>query len=203
MTFRFAKALFFYLISLSVALAAVTEHDGVMSYLNSIRSFQAEFKQYDTDGKVRSGKLYILKPGKIRWEYLLPNTILIIGKGDNIVYYDQELEEVTYTSSKSSLAHFLTKPDIDFSKEMAVEQYLKGKDYSELTISDKKSSQETNISKIGLKFKNTPPQLVQLDVTDLNGNTSEILFSAIKINKQIDSQMFVFKNPKFFNKNRG
>jgi outer membrane lipoprotein-sorting protein len=177
---------------------AAPSYQEVEDYLNSIRTFKAEFKQYGADSIVRTGVFYLSKPGKVKWEYIEPKRMMIMGNGNQIVYCDYELEEVSYVSSKSVLAHFLSKESINLSKDISVEKYIKGKHYAELTVYDKASEKETNISKLILKFEYDPFRLIEISIIDLNEQETEIIFNNIKTNIDLEKSIFVFKNPRFF-----
>src|SRR5262245_54921575 len=118
---------------------AAPNYREVEDYLNSIRTFKADFKQYGADSVIRTGTFYLSKPGNVKWEYLETKKVVIVGNGNLIVYCDYELEEVSYVSSKSVLAHFLSKNTIDLAKDITIEKYVKGEQYSELTVYDRDS----------------------------------------------------------------
>ena len=53
----------------------------VESYLNGIKSLDAKFVQIAPDGSLSDGKLYLLRPGRIRFEYAPPSPILVVADG--------------------------------------------------------------------------------------------------------------------------
>src|SRR5271170_2918938 len=81
----------------------------VEDYLNGIKTMQADFLQIAPSGDESTGKFYLSRPGKIRWEYESPSRILIIVSGSLVSYYDYGLNQVSYTPSGSSLAEFLAR----------------------------------------------------------------------------------------------
>ena len=58
----------------------------IENYLNNINTLQAEFIQIDHYGNSKSGILRIAKPGKIRFEYNKPSSIIIISDGKYIIF---------------------------------------------------------------------------------------------------------------------
>lgn len=177
----------------------------VQDYLNSVNTFSANFKQYGSDGKVKEGRFLLAKPGRVKWEYLSPKKVVIIGNGKNIVYYDYELEEASHMSTKSVLAHFLSKEKLNLNKDVKVEKFSSGKNYSLLVVTEKrKKTQESHIKQLTLKFEHVAAKqdstikLIEVDVVDHNGQEVEIVFSNVKVNINIDKSEFVFKNPNFF-----
>ncbi len=184
---------------------AAQDYSKVEDYLNSIKTFSADFKQYGSDGTIKEGRFLLSKPGRIKWEYLSPKKVVIIGNGKNIVYCDYELEEVSHISTKSVLARFLSKEKINLLKDVTVEKYVEGNRYSELIVSEKKhSTKESQISKLILKFEHEKDglkestKLIEIDIIDVNDQEVEILFNNVKVNISLDKSEFIFKNPKFF-----
>ena len=66
----------------------------VETYLNSIKTLEADFVQTSSNGGTAEGKIYIAKPNKIRMEYADPTSVLIVGDGNYIVYNDKDLDQV-------------------------------------------------------------------------------------------------------------
>ena len=67
----------------------------VEDYLNHVNTLEAAFVQMASNGATSEGKLYISKPSKIRMEYAPPTDILIVGGGDEIIFHDKELDQIT------------------------------------------------------------------------------------------------------------
>ena len=65
--------------------------DRVSAYLNSIKTMRGAFTQIGPQGQVDQGKFYILKPGKIRFDYDPPNPTLVISDGVGIAVYNTKL----------------------------------------------------------------------------------------------------------------
>lgn len=171
----------------------------IETYLNNIKSFEAKFQQIDANGKSASGMLYIQKPGKIKWEYHTPKRIVVVGNNNNdrFVYCDYELEEVSYISSKSTLLHFLSKEALKLDTDLKILDYRQPNGELLLTVAEKSPDKQINVSSITLFFTSSPVQLYKLEVLDTQENVIEITLSNIKVNKSIDPNTFIFKNPNF------
>lgn len=42
----------------------------IETHLNNVRNFRADFTQVDHDATLQSGRIYLARPGKLRWEYV-------------------------------------------------------------------------------------------------------------------------------------
>ena len=59
--------------------------------LNTIRSLKGEFVQLDPNGAMEQGEVYIQKPGKMRFEYKPPSTVLVVSDGMNVAVFNKKL----------------------------------------------------------------------------------------------------------------
>lgn len=62
--------------------AGPVELDQIISYLNSIETLGADFRQLNHDGSISKGMLYIKKPGKFRMTYAPPDNSVVIARDD-------------------------------------------------------------------------------------------------------------------------
>ena len=51
----------------------------ISAYLNTISTAKIDFSQINDDGSVDSGRIFIKRPGRIRFEYAPPNKALVLA----------------------------------------------------------------------------------------------------------------------------
>ena len=78
-------------------------------YLQGLTSLRADFTQVSSVAggdsvEKASGRLYLQKSGRFRWDYREPNEQLIVSDGSNVWLFDKELEQVTVKPIDESLA---------------------------------------------------------------------------------------------------
>ncbi len=81
----------FIVIMLLIAAPASAEKlslDAVSSYFNAMTSAEAAFIQNSDDGNQSSGRMYIKRPGRIRFEYDPPNLALVVVGGGQVAVFD-------------------------------------------------------------------------------------------------------------------
>jgi len=61
------------------------------AYLNSFTTLQGNFIQHAADGRRLEGRIYIQRPGKMRFEYEPPATIEVIADGTSVAVRDKRL----------------------------------------------------------------------------------------------------------------
>lgn len=76
------------------AVAAAGDLDAAVSALRGIGSMTADFTQTDRNGSVIPGKLYLKRPGKIRFEYAPSAKMLVVSNGKSLYLVDYEVKQV-------------------------------------------------------------------------------------------------------------
>src|SRR5690606_18447457 len=61
------------------------------TYLQNLTSAQGDFVETGPGGQRRSGKFYLQRPGKMRFEYTNPEGLLVVPDGSNVKRYDPRL----------------------------------------------------------------------------------------------------------------
>src|SRR5271154_6463274 len=67
----------------------------VETYLNDQKGLTANFLQVAADGSTRTGKAWLQRPGKMRFEYDPPDKQLLVAGYGLLVYHDPELNQTT------------------------------------------------------------------------------------------------------------
>jgi outer membrane lipoprotein-sorting protein len=107
----------------------------VLKYLQNFDSLKSDFIQVNNNGNVLSGKISILRPGKVRVEYKeIP--ILIISDGKKIASINKELDSITFYRIKDiPLALLLFKNfSLDNIKILELDLKKKGKKTMDLLM---------------------------------------------------------------------
>ncbi|HEY2033806.1 MAG TPA: outer membrane lipoprotein carrier protein LolA [Rhizomicrobium sp.] len=119
-------ALLLSLIAAPSALAArwtaeqAADLDRVSAYLNSIKTMRGAFTQIGPQGQVDQGKFYILKPGKIRFDYNPPNPTLVISDGVGIAVYNTKLNTANRYPLTGTPLNLLLSDHLDLKRSSSV-----------------------------------------------------------------------------------
>ncbi len=60
----------------------------ISKYLNGLTTVEADFTQVNSDGTISTGKIYINRPGRVRFEYGPPDSSLVIAGGQQVAIFD-------------------------------------------------------------------------------------------------------------------
>lgn len=192
--------LFLSFLLMAGALHAQTSFSALTSLenaLNSIKTLEAGFTQKNSDGSTFKGKVFLSRPGKIKFDYEDPKGMVIISDGENLIYFDPDAHQATYLSLEDSPASLLLDEVLNFEKHATVMSIDESKDLITVYLKTLKTKHEVTLF-IDAKDK----MLKGWKTVDLQGNESILSFSDIKKNGTFcDPELFVFKRPKRRKKN--
>jgi outer membrane lipoprotein-sorting protein len=157
-------------------------------YFNSTRTMIADFVQISGDRR-SEGKVYVQKPGKLRFEYAEPATLDIVADGMTVAVIDRKMATKDFYFIWQTPLKFLLKDKIDLARDVAVESVTSDSDNVTITVVDNETFGGT--SRIKLIFDPTTFALKQWEVTDPQGN--ETLVSLFNIDRATPPDPSVFQ----------
>ena len=166
----------------------------IETYLNSIKTLEADFVQTSSNGGTAEGKLYIAKPNKIRMEYDDPTSVLIVGDGNYIVYNDKELDQVTHIDYDDIPASLILANDVKIDgKNIKASNFYQDAGITSVTLDYKDKG---DVGPITLLFSNSPLELKQWKIVDPQNIEVKIsLYNSMQDGK-LDDSLFKFKDKK-------
>lgn len=168
----------------------------VETYLNDIKTITADFTQIAPDGALANGKLYLQRPGKMRWQYNPPTPILMVSSGGTLTYYDYELDQVSHLPLERTLAAFLAEPEIKFDDDaLRVVDFREGASSIRFTLLQTTKQAEGSLT---MEFSDKPLKLENLILTDGMGQATHIKLSDARYDLALDPDLFKLENPKTF-----
>ncbi|NWG39977.1 MAG: outer membrane lipoprotein chaperone LolA [Hydrogenophilaceae bacterium] len=174
--------------------------EALKAFIGDTRTAKSAFSQTVTDqnGKLRQkseGTLAFSRPGKFRWVYQKPYEQLIVGDGAKLWIYDADLEQVTVKKLGDALG---SSPAALLAGSNEIEKYFMLKDagmedgmeWLEARPRDKESTFEF----VRMGFAGGTLKAMQLK--DSFGQTTELKFSKLEKNPQLNTSDFKFTPPK-------
>jgi len=157
-------------------------------YFNSAQVMTADFVQIGADGRRSEGKLYVLKPGRLRFEYAMPATMEIIADGVSVAIRDRKLQtQQLYFISQTPLK-FLLKEQLNLKKDVKITGVTSDPKSTTITIEDGATFGGT--STIKLNFDRKEFALQQWEVTDPQGYQTLVTLHNIDLNTVPDLTLF-------------
>lgn len=164
-------------------------------YLNTLGTFVADFTQtVPALTSTATGTIWLKRPGNIRWHYNDPTPVDIAIRGDNVTYYDRELNQISHTTLEDTLAAFLTRKHIDFfASDIEIVDFMSQEHDISITVVHKQNPDQGRLT---LVFTLFPKVILQgLKIQDGVGQETFISFFNQTLNKPIDDSIFVLVKP--------
>jgi outer membrane lipoprotein carrier protein len=170
----------------------------------SVNTVTADFQQdYRAPGihQTESGKLWLKKPGLMRWEYDRPEKKLYVTDGEEAFSYVPEERQVTvqpFTAAemhRTPLQFLLGGGDLerDFVASWASELSTKDSDIILIRLTPHRNNPEYAFLVLGLDQKTYDIQ--RIVIHEPSGNISEFLFTNQVYNAEIGNEKFKFRIP--------
>jgi outer membrane lipoprotein carrier protein len=178
--------------------------DRVQGWLDGTRDLQARFEQTLVsgalgDGLTESGRLWLQRPGRMRWDYLEPESKVALVEGETTRLYlaeDQQLWEGRLEDTESLLPVLLTgeeRLDELFESTLEATPKIGGRGAYRLRLAPRSTSETFQTVVLTLQ----PPRFAieRAEVLDAAGNQLLYRFSGIKRNRGLKDSDFYFEPP--------
>ena len=159
----------------------------VEDYLKSLSTLKSRFLQSSSNGSIASGKLFMSRPGKLRFEYDPPTSILMISDGIFLIYIDKDLDQVTHVFLKSTPVNFLVREDIRMDGDITVTKIERSPGLLRLTIRD---TDEPEKGSMTLIFADKPLALRKWTVIDAQNIRTNVMLAEVETGMTLDPTLF-------------
>lgn len=189
-----ALALSALILSLGLAGQAMAEKiplNEISRYLNSLKTATADFTQVNADGTISTGKLYIHRPNRVRFEYNNDKTLVLASAGQVAVFDGKSNGgPQQYPLSKTPLSLILAD-NIDLNRARMVTGYTETKNATVVTAQDPAHPEYGNIQ---LVFTAGPTELRQWVVTDDSGAKTTVILGEMSKGMTLRPSTFTIPN---------
>lgn len=166
----------------------------VEKYLSSLTSLVASFHQTEADGRTATGKFFLKRPGKMRWQYDPPAPILLVSNGKTITYYDADLDQVNYIPVDESLAGFMAQPVIKLDSDTTKLTDVSWKDgIIRTTIIRRDKPEEGSLTMV---FTDKPVTIQKIITRDGAGQKNTVAFENGRLGIVLPDDLFEFVDPR-------
>src|SRR6202047_4093095 len=88
------------------------------AYFNAATSMTGDFVQIGPDGKRSEGKIFVQRPGKLRFEYAPPATLEIVADGLSVAVHDRKTATKDIYFISQTPLKFLLKDQVDLARDV-------------------------------------------------------------------------------------
>ncbi|WP_245504160.1 LolA family protein [Lichenihabitans psoromatis] len=166
-------------------------------YLNGAQTMVTDFVQIGADGRRTDGKLYVAKPGHMRFAYAPPATLEIVADGTSVAVIDRKLHtQDLYFISQTPLK-FLLNDHIDLAQDTKILDVTSDATGASVVVEDRATFGGT--SQIRLSFDRDPFRLKQWTVTDPQGYETVVSLSDVDLATRPDPATFRISTERMLN----
>lgn len=159
----------------------------VSKYLNQLKAIKGRFTQINDDRSRSAGDYYLVRPGRIRFEYD-GGKAMVISSGTNVAIFDAKATTKVqrYPLSQTPL-RFLLAEEIDLTRNnMALGTGSQG-GFTRVDLQDPKNPDDGSMT---LVLRNRPPALTEWVVNDASGSSTRVILDTLEYDPSISLQLF-------------
>lgn len=171
------------------ALAAKLSLNQISRYLNSITMATSDFTQVNDDGTLSTGKFYIRRPGRMRFEYNPPEKLLVIAGGSQVGIFDgkSNVKKAERYPLRRTPLNLILETNVNLARRNMVVAHQYDGTSTIVTAQDPEHPEYGNIQ---LKFTSNPTELRQWVVTDGQGAKTTVILGQLTKVSSLPTTLF-------------
>ncbi len=165
-----------------IGLAALSQ------YLDTFTTAEAQFSQVNPDGTLSTGRVWIRRPGRMRFEYDGPSGDLVIASGGSVAVIDRKSNQppTQFPISRTPLSLILA-PQVDLTRaQMVVDHRAEGN----TTVVVAQDPERPEYGQLRLVFTDNPIELRQWKVTDDAGRETTVILGEMRTGMSLPGRLF-------------
>ncbi len=160
----------------------------ISKYLNGLKSVQTTFTQVNDDGSLSTGKLWLQRPGKMRFEYDPPNSAVVLANTGTVMIFDPKSNQPPeqYPLRRTPLSLVL-----DRNVNLGRANMVVGHDFDgTATVVTAQDPKNPETGRIELMFTSDPVELRKWVVHDEAGSQTTVLLGPLDKGGRLDQSLF-------------
>ena len=160
----------------------------ISSYFNAMTTAEAQFSQITDTGETSTGRLFIRRPGRIRFEYDPPEaTLVVVGGGQVAVFDPKSRDEPLRFPLRHSPLNLILEREVDLAQRDMVVAHFEVESQTAVTLQD---PENPDYGFIQLIFNDNPVQLDQWVVQDNSGGQTHIILDSLTEGGKLSNMLF-------------
>lgn len=161
------------------------------AYLNGITTAQSDFSQINADGSISTGRIFIKRPGRVRFEYAPPDQSLVLASGGQVAIFDNKSNQPPeqYPLKRTPLNLILAE-NVDLARARMVVDYRGDGTSTRVVAQDPENPEYGTIE---LVFTDSPVALRQWVITDDLGQQTTVILGDMVTGGNLKPSLFSFE----------
>ena len=169
-------------------------------YLNQLRSLHSRFLQVAPNGGMSQGQAWLVRPGRMRFQYDPPSPFLLVGGHGLLVFYDSQLKQTSNIPIDSTPLGLLLQDNLRLSGEITIVSFARQPGALQVGVVRTRSPGDGTLT---LYFTDQPLALRQWTVLDAQRQETRVTLSNVEVGGTYPDSLFEFIDPRFFQNNQG
>ncbi|TKZ19458.1 outer membrane lipoprotein carrier protein LolA [Shimia litoralis] len=160
----------------------------ISGYLNAMKTAQSAFTQINGDGSISTGRVYIKRPGRVRFEYDPPEEAMVLASANTVAIFDGRSNQPpeTYPLRRTPLSVILAR-----NVNLAKANMVVGHDYDgTATTVTAQEPEHPEYGNIQLKFTANPVELRQWIINDNAGGQTTVILGEMEQGVPLKNTLF-------------
>lgn len=171
----------------------------VNGWLAETTTLSADFVQTDAKGGTARGRLYLKRPGRLRFEYSDGTPLLLVSDGEVLSFIDYGVGQVTRWPIGDTALAPLVDPDFRIDGENAMLGALPLETGARLLLVSLSDSDKPDRGNLTLAFSQSAEDGVRLlgwEVMDAEGGITRIDLENVEKNRSLAASLWQFDDPR-------
>lgn len=158
------------------------------AYLNRLTTAETDFTQIYADGSIATGKLYIKRPGRVRFEYAPPDQSLVLASAGSVAIFDAKSNQAPeqYPLRRTPLNLILAR-DVNLGRAKMVVGHVEDGTSTRVRAQDPDNPEYGTID---LVFTADPVTLRQWVITDDLGQQITVILGELQTGGDYPASLF-------------
>lgn len=168
-----------------ISLAAIS------NYLNGLKTAEADFRQINGNGTISTGRIFIHRPNRVRFEYAPPDRNLVLASAGQVAVFDGKSNQPPeqYPLKRTPL-NLILGANIDLARAKMVVGH--GQDGNK-TLVRAQDPEHPEYGSIELVFTDQPVELRQWVIRDDAGNQTTVILGDLVKGKTYKPSTFTIE----------
>lgn len=163
------------------------------TYLTGLTTAQGTFVETGPNNQRRTGRYYLQRPGKMRFEYTEPAGLLVVADGNNVSRWDPRLNVFRQAPlSQTPLSTFLAR-EVRLDQGVTIDRVTR-MDSGAFAITAR-DAKRPNEGSVILAFAGSPLRLQEWTITDAQGARTRVQLTTLQPAPGLASNLFQLRDP--------
>ncbi len=159
----------------------------INAYMQKFNDLKGQFIQTNPDNAVQKGVFYVLRPGRMRFDYARPSRLRIVSDGEYLSIEDHDLKTVNKYPLESTPFRMLLTENVDLQRDARILSLASSDNSATIKLSDKTGQ---SAGQIQLFFSMPEGELKEWVITDAQGLHTRIEISNLNYEKKLGKKLF-------------